>query len=567
MTPAEPAIYNADTVPNADPVGPVWNAASNANTRGVEDQLDRLEEAFGVRFAVFDLMMGRLELVSQDWLGGDLFARIGLLEQVADRGSVEAIEDCSPLLVLAVPLGMEGEITEKVAVACFVTSVVTDTEQVAAAAHAIGVGREQVLAWSKQQEVWPARGLLSLGKAWLEAEQHRQASQHLKLQLTDVSSHLLSTFEELSMLHRLTERLSLSSSESELCELALHWLKDIIPSESLVVVLNESGNAHENAATGTHESFSLGQPLLAEHEMMPFVDRLGPEALQRCLVFNRDKTRSPLWRYPSIREVISVPIRSGEKNLGWILALNYKPKRGSDTEFGTVEASLLSSVAAILGVHSGNIDLYREQNDFFESVIRALSSSIDAKDPYTCGHSDRVARISVCIARELGCDTEQLNTIYLSGLLHDIGKIGIDDKVLRKTGKLTDEEYEHIKTHPELGRRILSGVKQLGKVVPVVLHHHEAWDGSGYPGGLVAEECPRLARIVAVADAIDAMGSDRPYRKGMPTERLESILSEGAGKQWDPEVVDAYLSVRDEVRSIVATDREVLSLDVRTWDC
>ena len=150
-------------------------------------------------------------------------------------------------------------------------------------------------------------------------------------------------------------------------------------------------------------------------------------------------------------------------------------------EFGTVEASLLNSVAAILGIHSGNIELYRQQSELLAGVVRALTSAIDAKDPYTCGHSDRVARVAVRLAQELGCDASTLNTIYLSGLLHDIGKIGIDDSVLRKPGKLTDAEYEHIKRHVEIGHQILRDLKKLDDVLPVVLHHHESWDGAGYP--------------------------------------------------------------------------------------
>ena len=159
---------------------------------------------------------------------------------------------------------------------------------------------------------------------------------------------------------------------------------------------------------------------------------------------------------------------------------------------------------------------------------------------------------------ELGCSKDDLNTIYLSGLLHDIGKIGIDDNVLRKPGPLTPEELEHIKTHPELGCRILDGVKQLDQVLPVVRHHHEAWNGGGYPDGLKGEECPFLARIVAVADSIDAMSSDRPYRKGMPDEKLDSILRDGAGKQWDAQVIEAAFRVRDELRRIGQTERKPL---------
>src|SRR5690606_35489872 len=140
--------------------------------------------------------------------------------------------------------------------------------------------------------------------------------------------------------------------------------------------------------------------------------------------------------------------------------------------------------------------------------------------------------------------------IYLAGLLHDIGKIGIDDNVLRKPGKLTDAEYEHIKLHAEIGHRILRDIKQLDDVLPVVLHHHEQWNGRGYPHKLAGEGIPLLARIMAVADSFDAMSSDRPYRPGMPDAKLDSIFRQGAGEQWDARVIEAFFQVRDEMRDI-----------------
>jgi putative nucleotidyltransferase with HDIG domain len=251
--------------------------------------------------------------------------------------------------------------------------------------------------------------------------------------------------------------------------------------------------------------------------------------------------------------MVVVPLAEGDNLFGWLAAFNH----ASGEEFGTVQASLLSSVGVILGTHSGNTELYRQQSELMAGIIRALTSAIDAKDPYTCGHSDRVARVAVRLAQELGCDHETVDTIYLSGLLHDIGKIGIDDQVLRKPGKLTDEEYEHIKKHVRIGHRILVDLKKLDDVLPVVLHHHESWNGHGYPGRLQAERIPLSARIVAVADAFDAMGSDRPYRNGMPDEKIDEIFRSGAGGQWDPQVVDAFFRARDDIREIMRGEEEL----------
>ncbi len=289
-----------------------------------------------------------------------------------------------------------------------------------------------------------------------------------------------------------------------------------------------------------------------DEDLSKATERLGMNAEQAVRWATRQTPWSPNTLY-RVSELVLLQSRSQQR----IEKLKYENDSLSvhidDAEFGTVEASLLSSVAAILGIHSGNIELYRQQSELFEGIVRALTSAIDAKDPCTCGHSDRVARVAVRLAEELGCDTQTMDTMYLAGLLHDVGKIGIDDSVLRKPGKLSDEEYEHIKRHSEIGHRILRDLSKLDSVLPVVLHHHESWDGSGYPEKLIAERIPLSARIVAVADAFDAMGSDRPYRKGMPDEKIDDIFRTGAGRQWDPNVVDAFFYVRDDIRKIART--------------
>jgi putative nucleotidyltransferase with HDIG domain len=531
------------------------------------------ERAFDQPFAVVDGSSGRVVHAPTDWLNCDFSGRLGLCEEVARRGRPEILEDVSPLVLLGIPLPVDPLDPPMLAVSTFVTEPVADESQIAAAASEFGVSIEDAMRWAALRTPWNPQGVLRMSTAVSEMLATQQSSLQLKKQVAEVSSHLLNTFEEITLLHRLTEHLSLSKSVVELCDLSVRWLADVIPAKCMAIKLNSVVDMNdrlgiEDAPNRGPIVINNGDCPLAVAEFDRFMERLGPHVATEPLVLNRAATSSPTWFYPEIRELISVPVREGDHLFGWLLAFNHTGTgevTNSEVEFGTVEASLMSSVATILGIHSGNIALYHEQAEFFASVVRALTSAIDAKDPYTCGHSDRVARLSVALARRMGCSTEELDTIYLSGLLHDIGKIGIDDNVLRKPGALTEEELEHIKTHPELGFKILNGVKQLDKVLPIVLHHHEAWDGAGYPAGLKAEECPMLARIVAVADSIDAMSSDRPYRKGIPDEKLDKILREGAGRQWDPQVVNAAFQVRDELRHIGASDREPLSLDVADW--
>ena len=197
----------------------------------------------------------------------------------------------------------------------------------------------------------------------------------------------------------------------------------------------------------------------------------------------------------------------------------------------------MSTAANLLASHAKNVQFLDAQDALLIGIIRSIVNAIDAKDPYTCGHSDRVANIAKAIAQRVGVDSFECERIYMAGLLHDVGKIGIPDAILSKPGKLTDEEYDIVKKHPEIGYTILKNLGQLQYVLPGVLHHHEAIDGSGYPAGLKGEMIPLVGRILAVADAYDAMTSTRPYRDGMPSEKAESILREGAGKTWDAKFV------------------------------
>lgn len=542
-------------------------AKSSRSTATVRSALRAIEQAFKQPFSLLDLRKGELTHAAADWLNCDLYSRLALCEETARQGRPEVLDEFSPLLMLAIPMSADSETADLLAVSTFLTQSVASVDQISAAAHAFGVDAEQAFRWSRSRMVWHTHGLMQLSTALTVGFNQRQQIVKLKTQLGDVSSHLFHSFEELSLLHRLTDQLSLSHSATELCEMAAAGLAEVVSAESVVARLLNGNECHKQfngPEVGEGLIVCKGKCPIAPSELATFIGRLGPTAREQWLVLNRESTESPTWFYPEVSELVCVPIRLGDRLLGHLLAFNRAGSRDDLTaEFSDVEVNLMASVAAIVGIHAGNIGLYREQAEFFSSVVRALSSAIDAKDPYTCGHSERVARIAVCLARHIGCASEQLETVYLAGLLHDIGKIGIDDNVLRKPGPLSAAEYEHIKLHPELGRRILEGIKQLDQVLPVVLHHHEAWNGEGYPCGLKETETPKLARIVAVADSVDAMISDRPYRRGIPDDKLDRVLRQGSGCQWDPEVVGAFFAVRDEVRAICRGESLAIAFDAQ----
>jgi HD-GYP domain-containing protein (c-di-GMP phosphodiesterase class II) len=211
---------------------------------------------------------------------------------------------------------------------------------------------------------------------------------------------------------------------------------------------------------------------------------------------------------------------------------------------------LLTPFVALLGLHVRSSDRYQELKDLLVGLTRSLTAALDAKDSYTYGHSERVARIAVELGREMGLSGDELGDIYLTGLLHDVGKIGVRDAILAKVDPLTPEEFEHIKQHVTIGYTILADLRPIRNLLPGVLYHHERIDGTGYPDGLVGEAIPLLARILAVADAYDAMSTTRPYREAMPCRKVEETLVQGAGTQWDKQVVDAFLRCRHKIHAI-----------------
>jgi len=282
-----------------------------------------------------------------------------------------------------------------------------------------------------------------------------------------------------------------------------------------------------------------------------------PEDGVELAIQNDFHTHSLAAEFPAVRGFLLV--RVGQAAAArWLLAVNRvlderakrKLWRASEKELGTNEATLLTSAASFLATHFYNFDLLRQKEEMFTELVRALVNALEARDPYTRGHSERVARYSRRLAEQIELDYEACELVYLSGLLHDVGKVGVNDAILRKEGKLTDAEFEDISRHPQQGWEILHDLAHLRGVLPGVLYHHEQFNGHGYPCQLAGDAIPLEGRLLAICDAFDAMTSDRPYRVGMPQERAESILREGAGVQWDPVLVDAFFVAMPDILGI-----------------
>lgn len=203
----------------------------------------------------------------------------------------------------------------------------------------------------------------------------------------------------------------------------------------------------------------------------------------------------------------------------------------------------ISQMNLIRKINTELKDTYDKLEKAYMESIETLRFTVEAKDTYTRGHSDRVSEYSVLLGQKLGLPEQDINNLKVGGLFHDIGKIGVPDSILLKNSKLTDDEYSEIKNHPAIGAHILSNATIFKDVIPIVKHHHERFDGNGYPGKLKGEEIPYLARIAAVADAFDAMTSRRTYRDSLSLDIVKTEIEKCKGTQFDPECADAFLDI------------------------
>jgi len=238
-----------------------------------------------------------------------------------------------------------------------------------------------------------------------------------------------------------------------------------------------------------------------------------------------------------IEPFVSIPLLVKGRPIG---VLNLHAKTGAEP-FSDYNVKFLSILAGEAAVMLHNMDMFDNLQIFYLEMVQTLARAVDSKDAYTAEHSDRARVKARRVAQEMGLPDPMVRHVEYAALLHDIGKIGIDEAILLKPGKLTPEEYEEMKKHPIIGHQILAPVKYLGPVAQMVLYHQEWYDGRGYPEGLKGEQIPLGARIVACLDAWDAMMSDRPYRKALGRDIALGELKKGAGTQFDPKVVETFM--------------------------
>ncbi len=380
-----------------------------------------------------------------------------------------------------------------------------------------------------------------------------QAETKAEKQIEMVGTELAQTYEELVLLHKLSTNMRVTESDANFLQIACDSLTEIVYVEGIAILLEKTiDDKQQLVVTAGSGLIDIDEQTAAIlHTGLIEEINSGKEALLDSEVDSAFK-----YDWPSnIKNIIAVPLCGKEKtesgftgktgNGSCIMGLMVAINRIGKQDFDSTDVKLFNSVAGGCAVFIENGRLFKDLKELFIGSLKALTSSIDAKDKYTRGHSERVAFVSRWIAERLSeqeqLDEEQIHMVYLAGLLHDIGKIGTEEAVLRKKGKLTEQEFNRIKQHPSIGAGILHEIKQMRDIVPGVLSHHERVDGKGYPDGLMGDQIPLTGKIVGLADSFDAMTSKRTYRDAMTMEQALAEIEKGLGTQFDEKVGRVFL--------------------------
>ncbi|MEL6110073.1 MAG: HD-GYP domain-containing protein [Planctomycetota bacterium] len=455
-----------------------------------------------------------------------------------------------------VQLASDGESSELIVAAQTSQTVVTAIES-DAVRQAVVLPGGRVAYWVATVE--DAQRLARHAQCFLELVVQGGTVASLNAEVESLTNQVMQDFEELALIRTLASTLALPESAEDTSVFVLDSLRPLshgVNAASIAAVLCDDGTAQSR-----REPLWTGDQILSKELIFRLIDQHADEARQQPVVYNRRVSQMD-WLEPvefgdaALNEFIMVECSSEGRIHGWVLACNRIGTEGQEDVpwaqlgFTTVQASLMETATNQLAAQLNNIRLLRQKEELFTDVIRALVNAVEARDPYTCGHSERVASFARFLGSAIGFTPADCERIYLTGLLHDVGKIAIPDGVLQKPSRLDDQERAIIETHTDSGWRILHELDALQDVLPGVLYHHEHWNGCGYPDQLEGENIPIDGRILAVCDAFDAMTSDRPYRKGMSIEKAVDILKGGAGSYWDPHLIRTFVDNIDEVDQI-----------------
>jgi HD-GYP domain-containing protein (c-di-GMP phosphodiesterase class II) len=353
------------------------------------------------------------------------------------------------------------------------------------------------------------------------------------------SEQLLNTYEETNLLFRIARMMNNLEDPGDLIPTFCNQILPVLPFRWIAVRFWK----HRRKIKGLTDRLVVAGELPCENQVF---DQVVIEQFE-------DNTHEDWTRLlePSAEgitglidsEVVVQQVTHDGEVVGVLLAGNKAGDCPMQSDVTSGEMMFLEAATNLLGVFHENLARFDEQKQLFMGTLQALTASIDAKDQYTRGHSERVAYLGAKLAKVMGMDSNEIERVHTTGLVHDVGKIGVPEAVLSKAGKLTDEEFDLIKLHPVTGYNILKGIPTIDPILPGVLYHHERWDGRGYPEGLKGEDIPQIGRLLALADTFDAMSSTRSYRPSMPRTAVLEEIRRCAGTQFDPSLAPLFVDL------------------------
>jgi hypothetical protein len=370
--------------------------------------------------------------------------------------------------------------------------------------------------------------------------------------IEEFTEHLTQAFENIQLLYRVGKAMSTPDDPAGFSGYLLEQILDSTPFRWAAIVFDDRPMLIESVRTRDFVRTEIdGAEALVRREAKRLATALREAG--GGIFYDADadiETQGTAHMVHSSGEIVGMLLCGG--------------KQGTEADISSYDTQLLEASASHLGSVLETAYLYEQQATMFLGTISSLIRALDAKDPYTRGHSDRVAALSRQLARSAGLGEKLAERYHIAGLLHDVGKIGVPEAVLCKPGRLTDEEFAVIMRHPEIGYNILDGVPGMEDLLPGVMHHHERFDGKGYPHGLVGEEIPMIARVLCLADTFDAMSSNRAYRSAMTRDTVLAEITRCAGSQFDPELAPLFVAMNfDEYDRMVARHVRQASIDAQ----
>lgn len=349
--------------------------------------------------------------------------------------------------------------------------------------------------------------------------------------------------ETLQLMYEIGKEILSNLNAEEIIETVVLMIRRIIPCDgvSMAVVSDDDGNALKvTASWGT--GIDKGEDIGGDAPFLILLKK-GKSFYQNDITLDFKKSPT-LLKWAGEKNVYSyfcAPLMIKGKLFGAFILSSVRP-----AWLTNIHIAIIEKITTQVGIAMGNAKLMEDLEEIFMGTIKSLIAAIDAKSRWTKGHSDRVVNYAFKIGEKLRLNKDAMERLQLAAILHDVGKIGTYEAVLDKTEKLTAEEIEMIRKHPAQGADILMPLKGLRDIIPIMKHHHERYDGTGYPDGLAGDDIPLGARILALADVYDAMESDRPYRKGLTREAAVEELKKGAGTQFDPELVKLFVDILNQ---------------------